>query len=106
MEFKDALREARKEKGLTQSEIAEAMNITKSTYCGYETGKRQPDVMKIKQISEILGIPADRLLQTGHEDAQRVSAKEQSMIDLFRQMTPEEKAMAEIMLKSLLDSRK
>ena len=34
------------------------------------------------------------------------SAKEQSMIDLFRQMTPEEKAMAEIMLKSLLDSRK
>lgn len=106
MEFKDALREARKEKGLTQSEIAEAMNITKSTYCGYETGKRQPDVMKIKQISEILGIPADRLLQTGHEDVQRVSAKEQSMIDLFRQMTPEEKAMAEIMLKSLLDSRK
>lgn len=106
MEFKDALREARKEKGLTQSEIAEAMSITKSTYCGYETGKRQPDVMKIKQISEILGIPADRLLQTGHEDVQRVSAKEQSMIDLFRQMTPEEKAMAEIMLKSLLDSRK
>lgn len=105
MEFKDALREARKEKGLTQSEIAEAMNITKSTYCGYETGKRQPDVMKIKQISEILGIPADRLLQTGHEDVQRVSAKEQSMIDLFRQMTAEEKSLVEAMMKTILDRK-
>lgn len=34
------------------------------------------------------------------------SAKEQSMIDMFRQMTSKEKAMAEIMLKGILDARK
>lgn len=34
------------------------------------------------------------------------SAKEQGMIDMFRQMTAEEKAMAEIMLKGILDARK
>lgn len=40
------------------------MKIDKSTYCGYETGKRQPDVQKIKQLSKFLGVSGDDLLET------------------------------------------
>ena len=43
------------------------MGITKSTYCGYETGKRQPDVAKLKQLARILNTSGDVLLETGFE---------------------------------------
>lgn len=69
MGFQDQLRKARIEAGLTQQQVADAMGITNSTYCGYETGKRQPDVQKIKQLSKILGISGDALLETGYENA-------------------------------------
>lgn len=67
MSFADNLRSAREMRGLTQQQIADMMGITKSTYCGYETGKRQPDVPKIKQLSQILNVTADTLLETGHD---------------------------------------
>lgn len=64
MLFEERLKAARKAKKLTQKEVAEALNVTTSTYCGYETGKRKPDVFKIKKLAEILGVPADVLLGT------------------------------------------
>lgn len=106
MEFKDALRNARKAKGMTQVEIAEAMNITKSTYCGYETGKRQPDVAKIKQISEILEIPADQLLQTGHGEDSAFNLKYQKLIPYIDQMTDAEVEKAMSYFQGILDARK
>ena len=69
MGFPEQLRKARIAAGLTQQQVADAMGITNSTYCGYETGKRQPDVPKIKQLSNILGISGDALLETGYEKA-------------------------------------
>lgn len=67
MGFPEQLRKARIAAGLTQQQVADAIGITNSTYCGYETGKRQPDVPKIKQLSKILGISGDFLLETGYE---------------------------------------
>ncbi len=64
MSFQTNLKTARKAKGLTQLQVAELLGVTKSTYCGYETGKRQPDVKKIKRLAEILSVPADTLLET------------------------------------------
>lgn len=66
MSFGEKLREARESKGYTQQQIADLMQIDKSTYCGYETGKRQPDVQKIKQLSRILGVSGDDLLETDY----------------------------------------
>ena len=66
MGFSENLRKARENKGLTQQQVADSMGISKSTYCGYETGKRQPDVAKIKELSRVLGTPADVMLETGY----------------------------------------
>lgn len=65
MSFKDQLRAAREARGYTQQQIADLMGIDKSTYCGYETGKRQPDVQKLKLLCNILGVSGDDLLETG-----------------------------------------
>ena len=67
MEFHVNLRNYREAAGLTQMQVAERLGITKSTYCNYESGKREPDVAKIKKIAKALGISADALLETGHD---------------------------------------
>lgn len=66
MSFGERLRAAREARGYTQQQVADHMGISKSTYCGYETGKRQPDVQKIKQLSNFLGVSGDELLETGY----------------------------------------
>lgn len=65
MGFSEQLRKARIRTGMSQTQVAEALGVTGSTYCGYETGKRQPDVLKIKKLTEILGTSGDVLLETG-----------------------------------------
>ena len=89
MGCREKLKAARKACGYTQQQIADLMKIDKSTYCGYETGKRQPDVQKIKQLSEILGVSGDILLETGYEKAPADSDKcsisdDEIKIALFR----------------------
>ena len=68
MEFHVNLRNYREAAGLTQLQVAERLGITKSTYCNYESGKREPDVAKIKKIAKAFGISADALLETGFEN--------------------------------------
>ena len=65
MSFAEQLKMARIAQGLTQQQVADLMGITNSTYCGYETGKRQPDVEKIKLLANILQTSGDTLLETG-----------------------------------------
>lgn len=68
MGFSEQLKKARANLGLTQQQVADLMGITKSTYCGYETGKRQPDVLKIKKLANILNTSGDILLETGFKE--------------------------------------
>lgn len=93
MSFAEQLKIARKNKGYTQEQVADIMGITKSTYCGYETGKRQPDVPKIKQIANILGISGDFLLETGYEKSQSefeaLSDVEKDLIRIIRSVPPQ-----------------
>ena len=64
MGFSNQLKKARLNMHYTQQQVADLMGITKSTYCGYETGKRKPDVAKIKKLARILNTSGDVLLET------------------------------------------
>lgn len=90
MGFTDQLKRARLTMGLTQQQIADMMGITKSTYCGYETGKRQPDVPKIKKLAKILHTSGDVLLETGFEPKDMIgNDKFNQALDLFMALRPE-----------------
>ena len=62
MGFSDTLRAARQEKGLTQQEVARVLEVDKTTYSGYETGRRQPDVGKLQKLARLLELSGDQLL--------------------------------------------
>ena len=86
MGFPEQLKMARLRMGYTQQLVADRMGVSKSTYCGYETGKRQPAVEKIKQLAHILQTSGDRLLETGfHTDADH---KCDDILSVFQSLKP------------------
>lgn len=50
------LAKIRESKGLSQSQMASLLNIGTSTYCQYETGKRNIPLNIVNKIKEILEI--------------------------------------------------
>lgn len=62
MEFKLKLKELRKEKGLTQKELAKKLNISVTGYASWEQGLAEPSLNAIKNICKIFNISADELL--------------------------------------------
>lgn len=89
MEFYEELKAARIKAGLTQQQIADEIGITKSTYCGYETAKRNPDPQRIKQLAKVLHISADTLLDTGIEKEKAPASTEAETGEITREMSIE-----------------
>jgi repressor LexA len=58
------IREARKKKGLRQSELAQAVNISTSAIGMYEQNRREPDYSTLSAIATVLELPIDHLI--GH----------------------------------------
>lgn len=54
--------ECRKEKSLTQAQLAEKLNITNRAISKWETGKSMPDTSVMLELCEILGISVNELL--------------------------------------------
>lgn len=89
MEFYEELKAARIKAGLTQQQIADEIGITKSTYCGYETAKRNPDPQRIKQLAKVLHISADTLLDTGIEKEKAPASTKAETGEITREMSIE-----------------
>lgn len=60
--FGQRLKELRKEKGFTQVELAEKLNVDKSTVAKYETDKIEPSLTMLKSIAIFFDVSADYLL--------------------------------------------
>lgn len=66
MLFNERLRELRQNKGLSQSQLAEALNISKSAISMYELGRREPDLETLEGIADFFNVDINYLL--GKED--------------------------------------
>lgn len=60
--FNENLRKARREKRLTQQQVADLFGVAKSTYCQYETGASEPNIVRLKKLAKILETNIDSLL--------------------------------------------
>ena len=60
--FTDRLKTLRKEKKLTQKELAEQIGIKQNSYSDWETGKNEPSLENIIKLTKILDTTADELL--------------------------------------------
>ena len=60
----------RKEKGLTQSQLAEMINVSNKTISRWETGEGYPEITLLMPLAKALGVTTDYLLGTSQETAQ------------------------------------
>ena len=84
MQFCERLSYARKERGLTQLQLAESIGVAKSTYAGYEKGTREPDLFKLKKIIECLHIDSSWLLNVDSDSG--VTVQEWHLLQKFRSL--------------------
>ena len=61
-EFGNKLRELRKSKGLSQDNLANKLNISRTTIGRFESGEMIPNAQIIKELCEILGISLNEFL--------------------------------------------
>jgi len=62
MEFNEKLQQLRKEKKLTQEQLAEELFVSRTAISKWESGKGYPNIESLKSISKIFSISIDDLL--------------------------------------------
>ena len=81
--------------GLTQQQLADALGITRSAYCGYEIGRRSPDLDTIVKLSEFYNLPLAVFFE--NSDAGMVSDVaefDENEFDIYlSKLTKEERAL-------------
>lgn len=97
--FPALLKAARQRQGLTQQEIADALGVSPSAYCGYETGKRQPDLSRLAQLAALLSTSADALLGLpAQEAAPQLTPAEEDVLSRLRALDAHGRRMVRMVL--------
>ena len=65
MEFNEKLQALRKQKGLTQEELADALYVSRTAVSKWESGRGYPSIDTLKDISVFFNITIDELLSGG-----------------------------------------
>ena len=86
MEFHEKLQELRKNRGLTQEELAEALYVSRTAISKWESGRGYPSIDSLKEISNYFSVTIDDLLSS--EKVLSIAEKEnksniRSMCDLL-----------------------
>nr|WP_216683050.1 helix-turn-helix transcriptional regulator [Enterococcus innesii] len=69
MEFHRVLKEKRKEFGLTQEELAEKLQVSRSAISNWEIGRNYPDIQTLISLAKTFNVSLDYLLNEDLEIA-------------------------------------
>lgn len=95
MSFPNKLKALRKERNLTQEQVAEQLNLNRSTISGYETKDRQPCYQTLAALADLFHVTIDYLLDDDSvaaiDNAQSVivSGSEEQLMSGYRSLSPE-----------------
>ena len=65
--LKDRLKEHRERCGYSQQQVADVLNVHRSTYSYYESGKTEPSLENICILARIFGVSLDTLLEMDYD---------------------------------------
>lgn len=64
MKFNEKLQELRKQKGLTQEELAEKLYVSRTAISKWESGRGYPNIESLKAIAKFFSVTLDELLSS------------------------------------------
>ena len=80
MNLNEKLFELRKNKNLTQDEVAEKLNVTRQTVSKWENGQSSPDFEKIAPLCEIYEVTPNELFSDIPEFEEKQSKKKKKFL--------------------------
>lgn len=87
MSYNSRLREARKNAGLTQTELGNMVGCAKTTITGYETGKSEPSMAMLSNIMHALNVDANFIFQDEvreHHESHATPSEMDSLVKPYR----------------------
>lgn len=83
MTFSEKLKEARRQAGLSQEQLAEKLCVSRQAVTKWETGKGMPDIENIRAIAKLLHVSIDYLLDD-KEEMEHSVIREQIRLEDYR----------------------
>ena len=80
-DFGEFLFKLRKENGMTQAELAQALGVTNKAVSKWETGEAMPETALLLPISRIFGVSVDELLDGKRSENADAGVEQQSIKD-------------------------
>lgn len=85
----DELKRLRKEKGLTQVELAERLNLSQATIASWESGLRRPDLDFLPTIADFYGVSVDDLLGRDPRTKKEPATAGGQSVEKYLRLNPE-----------------
>ena len=103
----DRIKQLRKKKGVSQSQLAEAIGVKKNTVSTWERGTRKPDFAALQLLSEYFEISLEYLLGTSDEEETRFKPSQEDLdFYAFSEKADEIKESTELLSRLSDKSRK
>lgn len=103
MAFKDRLKEARLNRGMTQEQVAEKIGVAKSTFTGYEKGNSEPNMLTISKIMKVLDVDANFLWQDDVDFPINVTYTEMNHIKKYRRLPDRDRELVDQHMERALE---
>lgn len=81
--FGPFLREARKQRGLTQEQLAEQLHVSGAAISKWENGRCLPELSKIEDLAEMLDLSVLEVMKCEISGAEEASTPRQAMSEVF-----------------------
>ncbi|RJT29440.1 XRE family transcriptional regulator [Mesorhizobium waimense] len=106
--FAKRLRERAVQLGISNAEAARRVGLDERRYAHYVSGRRQPDLMTLKNISEGLGVTPNWLLDfaTATDQDRRMTALIDRFVNSAKAMTHEQLELAVIQAEAVVVSNR
>lgn len=103
----DNIKQLRKQKGLTQVDLAQKLGCTQGIITAYENNLKRPSVARIAQLAEALGVSTDELLglKDIHTNAAPKSPKLWKKFEQLQTLPSDDKRMVFKMIDGLIAQR-
>lgn len=112
MNFNEIILDLRKERGISQQQVAEAIGISQSTIAKIEIGRNEATASTIRKLADFFGVSSDYILGLSEDfgsvsvqsSAPALSAEEKELLSLFRKMTSGQKTRVTAFCEGVLSA--
>lgn len=97
MRLEENIYRLRTERGMSQAELAEALEVSRQSASKWETGSAVPELEKLMNMSRLFGVTLDALV-TGEEQAEQPSGPEEPRVIVVQEASPARRTVGWMLL--------